>query len=44
MIAAFAARLKDALDLEAVRDDLAGAVDQALEPEHLQVWVRHEPG
>jgi hypothetical protein len=44
MIAAFAARLKDALDLEAVRDDLAGVVDQALEPEHLQVWVRQEPG
>ena len=31
-IAAFAARLKDAVDLDSVRDDLAGVVHQALEP------------
>jgi hypothetical protein len=39
MIAAFAARLKDAVDLDAVRDDLAGFVQQALEPTHVSVWV-----
>jgi hypothetical protein len=38
-IAAFAARLKDALDLGSVRDDLAGAVHQALEPAHVSVWI-----
>jgi hypothetical protein len=32
-VAAFAARLKDAVDLAAVRDDLAGVVRQALEPD-----------
>jgi len=37
-VAAFAARLKDAVDLDSVRDDLAGVVHQALEPAH--VWVR----
>jgi hypothetical protein len=37
--AAFAARLKDAIDLDAVRDDLAGIVRQALEPAHVSVWV-----
>ncbi len=38
-VAAFAARLKDAVDLDAVRDDLAGVVQQALEPAHLSVWT-----
>jgi hypothetical protein len=38
-VAAFAARLKDAVDLDMVRDDLAGAVRQALEPAHVSVWI-----
>jgi hypothetical protein len=38
-VAAFAIRLKDAVDLDAVRDDLAGVVQQALEPSHLSLWV-----
>jgi len=37
--AAFAARLKDAVELDSVRDDLAGVVQQALEPAHISVWV-----
>jgi hypothetical protein len=40
MVAAFAARLKDSVDLDSVRDDLAGTVQQALEPMHISVWVR----
>jgi hypothetical protein len=39
-VAAFAARLKDAVDLDSIRDDLAGVVDQALEPAHVSVWIR----
>jgi hypothetical protein len=38
-VAAFAARLKDAVDLDAVRADLAGVVAQTLEPAHLSVWI-----
>jgi hypothetical protein len=38
-VAAFAARLKDAVDLDSVQDDLAGVVQRTLEPAHLQVWV-----
>jgi MFS family permease len=38
-IAAFAARLKDAVDLDSVRDDLAGVVQQALEPARVSVWI-----
>jgi hypothetical protein len=38
-VAAFATRLKDAVELDSVRDDLAGVVHQALEPVHISVWV-----
>ena len=38
-VAAFAARLKDAIDLDSVRDDLGEVVNQALEPAHISVWV-----
>jgi hypothetical protein len=39
MAAAFAARLKDGVDLASVRDDLASTVNQALEPAHVSVWI-----
>ncbi|HEX2818670.1 MAG TPA: hypothetical protein VHO07_00645 [Streptosporangiaceae bacterium] len=39
-VRAFAARLMDAVDLHAVRDDLAEVVNQALEPTHVSVWTR----
>jgi hypothetical protein len=38
-VAAFAARLKDGVDLDAVRDDLAGVVRTALEPAHISLWI-----
>jgi hypothetical protein len=41
MVAGFAARLKDTVDLDSVRDDLAGVVHQALEPAHVSVWISH---
>ncbi len=37
--AAFAARLKEAVDADAVRNDLASAVHAALEPTHLSIWL-----
>jgi hypothetical protein len=40
-VAAFAARLKDAVDLDSVRNDLAGVVNRALEPAHISVWISH---
>ena len=39
-LSAFAARLKDAVDQDAVRDDLLGVVHRSLEPSHAAVWVR----
>jgi hypothetical protein len=41
-VAAFAARLKDTVDLHSVRDDLATVVDQALEPAHVSVWISQQ--
>ncbi len=38
-VAAFAVRLKDAVDLDSVRDDLGRVVQEALEPAHMSVWV-----
>jgi len=39
-VAAFATRLKDAVDLDAVRADLTSVVQTALEPAQVWVWVR----
>ena len=39
MVEAFAVRLKDAVDLETVRADLAGVVSRALEPGHVSLWI-----
>jgi hypothetical protein len=38
-VAAFAARVKDAADLDSVRDDLAGVVSRTLEPAHVSVRI-----
>lgn len=38
-VAAFAARLQDAVDLDSVQDDLTGVIQQTLEPAHLALWV-----
>jgi hypothetical protein len=40
MVAAFAARLQDAVDHDAVRADLTGMVHTALAPTHVSVWLR----
>jgi len=38
-VALFAAHLKDAVELDSVRDDLASVVQRALEPAHVSVWI-----
>ena len=44
-IAAFAARLQDAVDLDAVSADLTAVVQAALEPARVSVWIsRQHPG
>jgi hypothetical protein len=39
IVTAFAARIKDAVEVASVRDDLAVVVHQALEPTHVSVWI-----
>ena len=41
-VAAFAARLKDTMDLDSVGADLAAVVNQALEPAHVSVWISQQ--
>lgn len=40
MVTAFAARLRDAVDLDAVQAELLEVVQHAVEPTHAAVWVR----
>jgi hypothetical protein len=39
-IAAFAARLNDAVDLDTIRGDLVAVARRVLEPAHASVWIR----
>jgi len=39
-VATFAARLRDAVDLETVRSELLEVVNRAVEPTHASVWMR----
>ena len=41
MVAAFAVRLKDAVDVDAVQADLANVVQRALEPAHVSMWMNN---
>jgi hypothetical protein len=42
MVAAFAARLQDAVDLDSARDDLATVVYRALQPAHVSVRISQD--
>ena len=42
-VTAFAARLRDAIDLETVQADLLATVTSAVQPSHATVWVREVP-
>jgi hypothetical protein len=39
-VAAFTARLRDAVEIDAIRDDLLDAVNRAVEPTHVSIWIR----
>ena len=39
-VAAFATRLRNAVDVETLRDELAAAAGASLEPNHVSVWVK----
>ncbi|HLW94413.1 MAG TPA: hypothetical protein VKS25_03460 [Solirubrobacteraceae bacterium] len=39
-VAAFTARLRDAVEIDAIRGDLLEAVNRAVEPTHVSVWIK----
>jgi hypothetical protein len=39
-VAAFGARLRDAIDVDTVLDELAAAAGRSLQPAHITVWTR----
>ena len=39
-VTAFAARLRDAVDIDTIQDELLYVVQQAVEPSHATIWVR----
>ena len=39
-VAAFTSRLRDAVEIDAIRADLLDAVNRAVEPTHASVWIR----
>ena len=43
-VAAFGARLRDAIDVDTVLAELSSVAARSLEPAHVTVWVRNDPG
>jgi hypothetical protein len=42
-VAAFTTRLRDAVEIDAIRTDLIDTVNRAVEPTHASVWIKSVP-
>jgi hypothetical protein len=43
VVAAFTGRMRRTIDLDAIQDDLVGAVHQAFQPTHASLWLPSAP-
>jgi hypothetical protein len=41
---AFSTRLRDETDLETLNNDVVGVVREAIQPTHVSLWLRPDPG
>jgi MFS family permease len=41
IVSSFTARLRDAVELDAIRSDLLDAVHTAVQPSHASIWIKH---
>ena len=41
-VAAFTSRLRDAVEIDAIRSDLLDAVNRAVQPTHASIWIKRE--
>jgi len=44
VVVAFGSRLRDSIDVDAVLAELSSVATRSLEPAHVSVWVRRDPG
>src|SRR5215212_5213611 len=44
ILAAFNTRLRDETDLGIIREDLTGVVKESMQPSHVSLWLRTDPG
>jgi hypothetical protein len=44
LLSAFNARLRDETNLRTLSDDLVGVVKETMQPEHVTLWLRSDPG